>query len=80
VTVSWTLQNYRAKGLRCRILIEPLMCHHLDHAYNIRSESTRSLRDDNNVLYLINDVVKDNKVLILHDSIKKVPLIGQYGI
>jgi hypothetical protein len=62
------------------ILIELLMSHHLDHAHNIRSKSTRSLRVDSNVPYLINDVVKGIKVLILHDSIKKVPLIGQYSI
>jgi hypothetical protein len=68
------------KRLMCHILIEPLMCHHLDHAHNLRSESTRSLRVDSNVPYLINDVVEGIKVLILHDSIKKVPLIGRYGI
>jgi hypothetical protein len=80
VMTSWTFQNCRAKRLMCRILIEPLICHHLDHAHNIRRESTRSLRVDSNIPYLIDDVVKSIKVLILHYSMKQVPLIGLYGI
>jgi hypothetical protein len=80
VATTWRLGNSRVKRLMCHILIELLMSHHLDHAHNIRSESTRSLRVYSNVPYLIDDVVKGIKVLILHNSIKKVPLIGRYGI
>jgi hypothetical protein len=80
VATDWRLGNSRAKRLTCHILIEPLMSHQLNHAHNIRSESTRSLRVHSNVPYLIDDVVKGIKVLILHGSIKKIPLIGRYGI
>jgi hypothetical protein len=67
---SWILQNCRAKQLMCYILIEPLMGHHLDHAHDIQSKSTRSLRVDGNVPYLINNVVKHIEPLKLHDCIK----------
>jgi hypothetical protein len=76
----WTLRNYRMKWLMCCILVEPLMCHHLNHAHNVRSKSIRSLRVDSNVPNLIYDVVKGTKLLILHYCIKQVPLIGRYGI
>jgi hypothetical protein len=46
-----------------------LMCHHLNHALNIGSKSTRSLRVYGNVPYLIHDVVKHIKPLMLHESI-----------
>jgi hypothetical protein len=80
VVVSWTLQNCRAKRLMCCILVEPLMCHHPNHAHNVRSKSTRSLGVGSNVPYLINHVVKSIKALILHYSIKYVPLVGGYDI
>jgi hypothetical protein len=70
VTASWILWNCRAKWLMCYILIEPLMGHRLDHAHDIWSKSIRSLRVDNNVSYLINDVVKHIEPLILHECIK----------
>jgi hypothetical protein len=75
-TASWILQNYRAKRLMCYIPIEPLMGHRLDHAHNIQSKFTRSLRVDSNVPYLINDVVKHIEPLMLHECIKLVSLIG----
>jgi hypothetical protein len=68
-TTSWILQNCRVKRLMCFILIEPLMGHRLDHAHDIQSKSTRSLRVDVNVSYLINDVVKHIEQLILHECI-----------
>jgi hypothetical protein len=64
----------------CHILIEPFMIHHLDHAYDIESKSTRSERVDGYVPNLIHDIVKDIKVLILHEGVMEVPLIGRYGI
>jgi hypothetical protein len=67
---SWILRNCRAKRLMCYILIEPLMGHRLDQAHDIWSKSTRSLRVDGNVSYLINNVVKHIELLKLHESIK----------
>jgi hypothetical protein len=69
-TTTWTLQNCRAKRLMCYILIEPLMGHCLNHAHDIQSKSTRSLRVDDNVPYLINNVVKHIEALKLHECIK----------
>jgi hypothetical protein len=65
----WILQNCRAKQLMCNILIELLKCHHLNHALNIWSKSTRYLWVDDNVPYLIHDVVKHIKPLMLYESI-----------
>jgi hypothetical protein len=69
-TTSWILQNCRVKRLMCYILIEPLMGHRLNQAYDIHSKFTRSLRVDSNVPYFIYDVVKHIEPLILHECIK----------
>jgi hypothetical protein len=80
VAADWSLGKSRAKRLMCRILIEPFMSHHLDHAYDIGRKSTRSKRVDSHVPNLVHYVVKEIKVPILHDGVKKVPLIGRYGV
>jgi hypothetical protein len=64
----------------CHILIEPFMSLGIDHAHDIRSKSTRSERVDGYVLNFIHNVVKDIKAFILHECVKKVPLIGWYGV
>jgi hypothetical protein len=69
VMASWILGNYRAERLMFNILIEPLMCHHLHHAHDLRSKSTRSQWVNGNVPYFIHDVVKLIKPLMLHESI-----------
>jgi hypothetical protein len=66
---SWILGNCGAEWLMCNIIIEPLMCYHLDHAHDVRSKFIRSLRVDDNVPYFIHNVVKHIKPLILHESI-----------
>jgi hypothetical protein len=58
------------KRLMSYILHKALMGHTLDYAHDIESKSTRSERVDRDVSYLINDVVKSVKVLILHDGIQ----------
>jgi hypothetical protein len=80
VAAGWSLGNSRAKRLMCDILIEPFTSHRLDHVHDIWSKSTRSERVDGYVLNLIHYIVKDIKVLILHEGVKKVPLIGWYGV
>jgi hypothetical protein len=77
---SGSCANCRAKWLMCNFYIELLMCHHLNHSLNILSKSTRSLRVDGNVPYLIHDVVKHIKLLILHGRFKQVPLISRNGV
>jgi hypothetical protein len=66
----WILGSSGVKRLMCDILVELLMCHHLNHALNIGSKSTRSLRVGGNVSYLIHYVLKHIKPLMLHESIK----------
>jgi hypothetical protein len=66
----WILGNGWMKCLMCSILVELLMCHHLNHALNIGSKSTRSLRIGGNVPYLIHYVVEYIKLLMLHERIK----------
>jgi hypothetical protein len=56
------------------------MHHNLNHALNVGSKSTRSLRVDGNIPYLIHDVVKHIKPLMLHERIKQVLLIGWNGV
>jgi hypothetical protein len=80
VISPWILRNYGAKRLMCNILAKFLICHNLNHVLNVGSKSTRSLRVDGNVLYLIHDVVKHIKPLMLHEHIKQVPLIGRNGV
>jgi hypothetical protein len=80
VVTDRKLGKSRAKRLMCNILVQHLMSHHLNHAHDEGSESTRSERVDGDVPNLINYVVKDIKVLILHDGVKKIPLISWYGV
>jgi hypothetical protein len=42
VVSPWILGHYGEKGLMSDILVELLMCHHLDHALNVGCKSTRS--------------------------------------
>jgi hypothetical protein len=56
------------------------MSHNLNHALNVESKSTRSLRVDGYVPYLIHDVVKHIKPLMLHERVKQVSLMGWNGI
>jgi hypothetical protein len=70
VVSPWILGNNGAKWLMCDILVKSLMCHHLSHALNVGSKSTRSLRVGGNVSYLIHDVLKYIKLLMLHERIK----------
>jgi hypothetical protein len=65
----WILGNCGAKRLMCNVLVKFLMSHHLNHALNVGSKSTRSLRVYGNVPYLIHDVVKHIKPFMLHESI-----------
>jgi hypothetical protein len=65
----WILWNSGAKWLMSNILIKSLMSHHLNHALNVGCKSTRSLRVYSNVPYLIHDVVKHIKLLMLHECI-----------
>jgi hypothetical protein len=67
---SWILRNCMVKRLMCYILVEPHMCQHLNHAHNVQSKSTRSLRIDGNVPNIINNVVKHIESLKLHEYIK----------
>jgi hypothetical protein len=75
----WILGNCWTKRLMFNIIVELLMCHHLDHVLNIRSKSARSLRVGGNAPYLIHYVIKHIKLLMLHEIIKQVPLIGWNG-
>jgi hypothetical protein len=74
------LVNYGAKRLMCSILVKFLMSHNLNHALNVGSKSTRSQRVDGYVSYLIHDVIKHIKPLMLHERVKQVLLIGQNGV
>jgi hypothetical protein len=69
VAVHWSLGNSRAKRLMCHFLIEPFMSYCLDNAHDIGSKSTRSERVDGYLPNLIHYVVKDIKVLILHEGV-----------
>jgi hypothetical protein len=62
------------------ILIEPYMSHRFDHAHDIGSKSTRPERVDGYDPNLIHYIVKDIRVLFLHDGVKKILLIGRYGV
>jgi hypothetical protein len=61
------------------ILVELLMCHHLNHILNVRIKSTRSHRVGGNVPNLINNILKNIKAYGFHESIQQVLLIGQYS-
>jgi hypothetical protein len=80
VVADGKLGKSRVKRLMCNILVEPLMSHYLNHAHDEGSKSTRLKRFDGDVPNLIHYIVKDIKILILHDDIKKIPLICRYGI
>jgi hypothetical protein len=80
VAVDWSLRNIRVKSVMCHILVEPFVSHRLDHAHDIGSKSTRSERVDGYVLNFIHNVVKDIKVLILHEGVKEVPIKGWCGV
>jgi hypothetical protein len=58
------------KRVMCVILVELLMRHHLNHTLNVGSKSTRSQRVGGSVPYLIHDVFKHIKPLMLHECIK----------
>jgi hypothetical protein len=74
------LVNYGAKRLMRSILVKFLMSHNLNHALNVGSKSTRSQRVDGYVSYLVHDVIKHIKPLMLHERVKQVLLIGQNGV
>jgi hypothetical protein len=76
VATGWSLGNSRAKRLMCHILIESFMSHCLDHAHDIGSKSTRLEKVDGYASNFIQYIVKDIKMIILHEGIKKVSLIG----
>jgi hypothetical protein len=76
VVLDWSLGNSRAKRLMCHILIESFMSHCLDHAHDIGSKSTRLEKVDGYASNFIQYIVKDIKMIILHEGIKKVSLIG----
>jgi hypothetical protein len=65
----WILGDCGVKQLMCNILVKFLMCHHLNHALNVGSKSTRLLRVYDNVLYIVHHVVKHIKLLMLHENI-----------
>jgi hypothetical protein len=66
----WIFGNYWMKRLMCNILVELLMCYHLNRALNIGSKFIRSLRVGGYVPYLIHYVVEHIKPLMLHVRIK----------
>jgi hypothetical protein len=68
-----------AEWLKLDILVELLMCHHLNHELDVWSKSTRSSRVCGNVAYLIHNVLKNIRVHELHESIQQVSLIGRYS-
>jgi hypothetical protein len=70
------LRHCGAKWLMLDILVELLMCHHLNHELNVWSKSTRSRMVCGNVSYLIHNVLKNIKACGIHYSIQQVPLIG----
>jgi hypothetical protein len=61
------------------IVVELLMCHHLNHILNVWTKSTRSSRVGGDVPNLINNILKNIKVHELHESIQQVSLIGWYS-
>jgi hypothetical protein len=67
---SWILGHYGVKWVMCDILIELLMCHHLNHVLNIGCKSTQYERVGGNVLNLIHDVLKHIKSLMLNELIQ----------
>jgi hypothetical protein len=66
----WILEHCVAKRVMPHILVEFLICHHLNHVLNIGSKSTRSERVGGVVQNLINDVLKHIKSHMLHESIQ----------
>jgi hypothetical protein len=70
VVSPWILGHCGAKRLMCYILVKLLMCHHLNHAMNVGSKSTRSQWVGGNVSYLIHYVLKHIKPYRLRESIK----------
>jgi hypothetical protein len=61
------------------ILVELLMCHHLNHILNVWTKSTRSRRVGGDVPNLINNVLKNIKAHGLHESIQQISLMGRYS-
>jgi hypothetical protein len=74
------LGKSRMKRLMGDILHKVLVGHRLDHTHDVGRKYIRSERVDRDVPYLIHDVVKSVKILILHDGVQQVPLICQAGI
>jgi hypothetical protein len=61
------------------VLVELLMCHHLNHILNVWTKSTRSHRVGGDVPNLINNILKNIKAHGLHESMQQILLIGQYS-
>jgi hypothetical protein len=59
-----------AKRVMPHILLELLMCHHLNHVLNIGCKSTQSELVGGNVPNLIYNVLKHIKPLMLHECIQ----------
>jgi hypothetical protein len=63
------LRHCDAESLMLDILVEPFMCHHLNHELNIGSKATRSQWVGGYVPCLMQDIFKDVEMHRLHECI-----------